>query len=176
MIVESTKSDHMVVLYPPFNLLTLLLVPLKLFPKSEALFMRSKLWILWVTHAPFVLCIRLYEKLHALHHRIHPHHSATSVASKLGRHKNHEEHRVLMRAGGGGFHGVAPAVGSLIPVGDYRHLRVSSPRIRAIVEGEDRDMDLQDSGDRMTQVEQKLARVQEMIQAIYDTLPADKKQ
>ncbi|CCG81622.1 Putative uncharacterized protein [Taphrina deformans PYCC 5710] len=61
--LESSKSDHMVILTPPFNLLGLLLVrPLRLFLPSNHIVLRSvKIWILRLTHFPYVLLFSLYE-------------------------------------------------------------------------------------------------------------------
>lgn len=62
--LEASKSDHMVILSPPFNLLALFLVrPLRLILPSNHIVLRTvKIWILRVTHAPYVLLFSLYEK------------------------------------------------------------------------------------------------------------------
>lgn len=62
--LEASKSDHMVILSPPFNLLGLLIVrPLRLFLPSNHVVLRTiKIWILRLTHAPFMVLISLYER------------------------------------------------------------------------------------------------------------------
>lgn len=62
--LEASKSDHMVILSPPFNLMGLLIIrPLRLFLPSNHIVLRTiKIWILKVTHAPYMLLISLYER------------------------------------------------------------------------------------------------------------------
>lgn len=62
--LESSKSDHMVILSPPFNLIALILVrPLRLILPSNHVILRTlKIWVLRITHAPYVLVFSLYER------------------------------------------------------------------------------------------------------------------
>ena len=62
--LESSKSDHMVMLSPPFNLLYLFLVrPLRLFlPWNHWFLQTMKIGILKATHAPYMLAFSLYER------------------------------------------------------------------------------------------------------------------
>ncbi|BFZ58861.1 hypothetical protein PYCC9005_005927 [Savitreella phatthalungensis] len=62
--LEASKSDHTVRLMPPFNLLSLVLVrPLRLIlPSNHPTMRKLKVAILKTTHAPFVLCLSLYER------------------------------------------------------------------------------------------------------------------
>ena len=60
-VLEASTSNRLTHFYPPLNLIPLILVrPMRIFVPSEKL-RRSRIILLKITHAPFVLAIWLYE-------------------------------------------------------------------------------------------------------------------
>ncbi|GAO48617.1 hypothetical protein SAICODRAFT_141210 [Saitoella complicata NRRL Y-17804] len=118
--IESTISDHLVVFFPPFNILTIILLrPFRLFlSHSSPSLRRMKLWLLFITHSAFVLLVAMWESLE----RRLPNRSANRPGLSKARTMTVEE---LLRSGDGGtpFRGGAGGIGFGIGLRGSRPLR-----------------------------------------------------